>query len=227
MKDLLTVIYYTSSIEAIEGKAIEQLLKVCGDLPIVSVSHKPLSLGTNVCVGDQHPCDMNIYRQIQIACENATTPFVINAEADCLYPPDYFKFRPDNSVPLYRYSNVFILDIRDTLFYRKEWSECGQIANREWLLDRITQALKDRPQWATDREFGRFNANKSGVYERRRWGHFGMNQPIVNVKTGCGIRTGCKSGSQIGVDRIPYWGTFEEVKSRVWVPELDWMVNPK
>ena len=69
-KDLFTIIYYTSNKEdeAFEGKTRKKLLEVCGDIPIISVSQKPIDFGKNICVGDVGACDANLYRQIQIGC---------------------------------------------------------------------------------------------------------------------------------------------------------------
>lgn len=92
MKDLLTVIYYTSNREEkeFENKVKAKLLEVIGKLPLISVSQKPIDFRKNICVGDVGVCDANLFRQIQIGCEAANTPFVISAETDCLYPPEYF-----------------------------------------------------------------------------------------------------------------------------------------
>src|SRR6266404_6192987 len=106
-----TVIYYTSNREKpdFEIRVRENLLKTCGNLPIISVSHKPIDLGKNICVGDVGVSGFNMFRQVQIACEAATTPFVISAEADCLYPPDYFKFVPPSLDVPYRDSNLYVM----------------------------------------------------------------------------------------------------------------------
>ncbi|KKT37762.1 MAG: hypothetical protein UW26_C0025G0001, partial [Candidatus Collierbacteria bacterium GW2011_GWF1_44_12] len=53
MKNQVTVLYYTSNREdeKFETRIRKNLLKNCGDLPIVSVSQKPIDLGRNICVG--------------------------------------------------------------------------------------------------------------------------------------------------------------------------------
>src|SRR5438876_1031131 len=126
-----TIIYYTSNREDpdFERRVQENLLKVSGGLPIISVSHKPIDLGTNICVGEVGVSGFNMFgvsgfymfRQVAIACEAATTPFVISAEADCLYPPDYFEFRPVELDRCYRDSNLYVMpDRRNFFFYKKE-----------------------------------------------------------------------------------------------------------
>src|SRR5687768_2212371 len=111
-----TIIYYTSNREdsKFESKVQETLLKNCGGLPIISVSQKPIDLGTNICVGDMGVSGFNMFRQVQIACGAATTAFVISAEADCLYPPDYFEFSPPRLDACFRNSNLYVMpDKRD------------------------------------------------------------------------------------------------------------------
>src|SRR3990167_9323101 len=110
MNGLFTIVYYTSNREdeAFEKKIRDNLLKVCGDIPIISVSHKPIDLGINICVGVQETCNYNLFRQIQTGCKLATTPFIISAEADCLYPPDYFQFIPPEPNKCYKCTNVYV-----------------------------------------------------------------------------------------------------------------------
>ncbi|KKL05880.1 hypothetical protein LCGC14_2601630, partial [marine sediment metagenome] len=71
----ITVVYYTSNY--MTGKFIEktkeQLLSVIGDLPLISVSHKPMNFGTNICVGDVGRSHLNIYRQILVGARGART----------------------------------------------------------------------------------------------------------------------------------------------------------
>src|SRR5438132_1087410 len=92
----VTILYYTSNREdpEFEARVKQNLLKVCGDLPIISISQKPIKLGKNICIKDVGTSGFNMFRQVEIGCKLAETPFVISAEADCLYPPDYFQFIP-------------------------------------------------------------------------------------------------------------------------------------
>ena len=85
IKDLATIIYYTSNREkeSFENVIIDELKKVAkevGDIPIVSVSQKPIDLGKNICIGDVGANDINLMKQILLGCEAATTPYVFMAE---------------------------------------------------------------------------------------------------------------------------------------------------
>ena len=108
-----TVLYYTADSEdpTLTEKLRVKMLETMGDRrdTLVSVSQKPLSnFGKNICVGVHDNCYGNLFRQVQIGLREITTPFVTVAEADYLYPPEYFAFRPTEIVPYYRYNNVWV-----------------------------------------------------------------------------------------------------------------------
>lgn len=89
-----TIIYYSSGTESssFEKKIQDTILENSGGLPIISVTQKPSDFGLNIDVGDVGASEMNMLRQILIGCYAATTKYVISAEADSLYGPDYFQF---------------------------------------------------------------------------------------------------------------------------------------
>ena len=68
MKKNTTILYYTTNMEdpAFEEKVRQNILIHCGYMPIVSVSHKPIDFGTNICVGDVGASGFNMFRQVQI-----------------------------------------------------------------------------------------------------------------------------------------------------------------
>lgn len=91
----LTIVYYTSNY--LDDKkpnfvwaTRKQLLNSAGDIPIISVSHKPMDFGQNICVGDIGRSHLNIYKQILIGAKAAKTKYVALAEDDVLYSPEYF-----------------------------------------------------------------------------------------------------------------------------------------
>jgi hypothetical protein len=92
----LTIIYYsanTISPEFFENTK-KALLEASKDTPIISVSHKPMDLGKNICVGNIGPSNINIYKQLLIGAKEATTEFIATAEDDTLYSESHFKYRP-------------------------------------------------------------------------------------------------------------------------------------
>ena len=143
----LTMIYYTSNREdeVFEKKVRENLLKNSQGLPIISVSQKPISLGKNICVGDHGNSYINEYRQILTALKEVKTPYAISAEADFLYAPDYFNFKPDGE-NVYRSDNVWIV-FSDGGYRKKPYSEGAQICKVDYMIEFIENYLKDLPEW--------------------------------------------------------------------------------
>jgi hypothetical protein len=93
--DDLTIIYYTSNwLDTHNPYFLEntkkQLLKAIGDLPLISVSQKPIAFGQNVCVGDIGRSHLNLYGQILTGCKAAKTKYVAMAEDDILYSYEHF-----------------------------------------------------------------------------------------------------------------------------------------
>lgn len=94
MEDL-TVIYYTSNyLDTHNPYFLEntkkQLLKAIGNLPLISVSQKPIAFGENICVGEIGRSHLNLYRQILTGCKAAKTKYVAMAEDDILYSFEHF-----------------------------------------------------------------------------------------------------------------------------------------
>ncbi len=65
MEDL-TIIYCTSNQEdpVFEKKIQDNILKA--GLPIISVSHKPIDFGDNICIGEQEVSYRTLFKQLYI-----------------------------------------------------------------------------------------------------------------------------------------------------------------
>ena len=209
-----TILYYTANTESpvFEQKIIDDLKQKAGDIPIVSVSHKPINLGTNICVGNQSPSYVNEWRQMLIGLKAAKTKYCLTAEADCLYPDDYFKFTPKEDDTMYYYDNIHILWKRHKGF-RKKSSVCegAEICNREFWISRF------------EPYFGKNLGNEWGLSTMMEdrvlvEGFFDKKDTftgdsVVSFKTGNGIsnKTGIKKGA---FEDIPYWGIASDLKAK-------------
>ncbi len=218
-KNDATIIYYTSNREdpEFEKRVQENLLKNCGGLPIISVSHKPINLGTNICVGDVGVSGFNMFRQVQIACEAATTDFVISAEADCLYPPDYFQFRPPELDLCYRNSNLYVMpDKRDYFFYKKEGATHAQIVGRKFYLEVLNKLFKDAPRWSVEeKNFPKERWRKEDVFDKIEY--WQTENPVFQIKTHKGMRYYTHS-DRTPILELPYWGKGNEVRRKYLWP---------
>jgi hypothetical protein len=211
----LTVIYYSSNREKpeFEKKVCNSLLGIIKDIPLISVTHKPMDFGKNICVGDVGLSDYNIYRQMQIACLEAKTKYVCTAEADCFYPPTgYFDFNPPFGWTAGHYTNLYILWRDSHIFHQKAFSLCGLFSDREFLLSRFPRCLSDDVQWRP--------VHKRGhplFHKWRDWTPFSSEIAIINCKTGDGMRnkTGVDTEGK-PVKELPFWGKAEEMEERLW-----------
>jgi hypothetical protein len=94
-----TAIYYTANVLDDKNPAFlahtrAYLLKAIGDMPIISVSHKPINFGTNICIGDIGRSHLNLYRQILIGAKEAKTKYIALCEDDVLYSKEHFEYIP-------------------------------------------------------------------------------------------------------------------------------------
>jgi hypothetical protein len=207
-----TVIYYTSNRERpeFEKKIQEDLLSKIGDLPLISVSQKPIDLGKNICVGDVGTSGFNVCRQIQIACEEAKTDFVVTAEADCLYSPDYFYFDPPKLDACYRNTNIYVLRYRAEFFSKKDMSLFSQVVGREFFLRRLEDLFEGAPQWSIE--------EKNFPKERRRnlfdeFEYFETKYPCISFKTGKGMRQHTSTDAE-EIYELPYWGDAKSFRGK-------------
>ena len=93
----LTIIHYTANKlpETTAGKIRAHLLEVTrGEMPIISVSQKPIDFGVNICVGDIGQSKYNVYKQIYIGLQQVKTEYIATSEDDTLYNYEHFTYRP-------------------------------------------------------------------------------------------------------------------------------------
>lgn len=199
-----TIIYYTSNREdeAFEEKIRQKLLENCGGIPIVSVSQKPIKLGKNICIGFHTPTNILLYYQVLEGLKEAKTPFVISAEADFLYPTDYFNLAPQKLDVIYRYNNVRVMWKRRWGFFKKKYSEGAQIAGRQYLISILEKALKGYDVFDENNiKFSKFNPY---------WGlpleFFGGEIACVTFKTGDSLHKSVGVEPQHSLYTLPYWG---------------------
>ena len=212
----LSIIYYTSNREdpEFERKIQENILKVSGGLPIISVSQKPINFGDNICVGDVGASGFNCFRQILIACEAAKTRFVISAEADCLYPPDYFQFIPPRDDVPYRNTNLYVMGDHRNYFWRKpEGATHAQVVGREFYIETLKNLFKDAPMWSIEEmNFPKERHRKEDVFDKIEY--WATENPVVQIKTHRGLRYFTHS-ERIPIYDLPYWGNGKELRKKI------------
>lgn len=210
----LTILYYTSNREnpEFEKRIQENLLRNCGGLPIISISHKPIDFGINICVGDIGVSGFNMFRQVLIGCEATSSKFVISAEADCLYPPDYFTFIPEKDDICYRNNNLYVMpDYKDYFFYKKEGATHAQIVGREFYIKRLKELFKNAPEWSIEeKNFPKERWGKEDIFDEIEY--YKTENPVFQIKTHKGMRYYTHS-ERIPISSLPYWGNGEKVRA--------------
>ena len=211
-----TIIYYTSNREkpSFEKRIQENLKKNSNGLPIISVSQKPIDLGKNICVGEVGVSGFNMFRQVQIACREAKTRFVISAEADCLYPPDYFLFEPTREDICYRDTNLYVLRYHKNFFGKKRGATHAQIVGREYYLSRLEKLFEGAPDWSgEEKNFPKERHGKEDVFDKIEY--YLTENPVVQIKTIRSMRWHTACG-RTPIYQIPYWGTARDVLKKYY-----------
>jgi len=208
----VSIIYVTSNREdpEFERKTREDLIKKAGDMPIISISQKPINLGYNLCVGDVGVSGFNFCRQNLLACELANTDFVISAESDCLYSPDYFHFRPERLDIPYRNTNIYVQKYGRNYFCKKSMSTFSQVVGREFYIKRLRELLEGQSQWSTEMKNFPKEINKK-LFEE--FAYFETKYPCLSFKTGKGMRKHSTT-EEIPIYELPYWGSIKELRKK-------------
>jgi len=235
-----TILYLTDSQldEHLAHKCREYLLKAAGDIPIVSVSQKPLDFGVkNVCVGLQPRCWNSFYEAQLAGLEIIETPVVAIAEHDCLYTSEHFAFDPPDLEVFYYNTNVWLAQWSDTnhpelkgmfSYWHKRTAFSQLIVGRDICLsagkDRnqlIKESLVNEDRYSKrlrelsfSLDWRRRSHHLSGTLKhwRKKWEKEKMWEteiPNLDIRHGNNF-----SGPRRGYRRcyeLPYWGKLEDI----------------
>lgn len=212
MRDI-TIVYYTNNRErpSFEKRIQETIIACKGDLPVVSVSQKPIDFGHNVCVGDIGASAHNAWRQLQTGAKAAKTKFVCTAEADSLHPPEYFQFEPGKDDIFYVAGPlcvVFTQRGKNHSYYSKAPQESSIFIGREYLIWRIEEMLSGMPEWKTADD-GTLNGSILAPKGHRI--DFTMSIPVITFKTENNMHRKTPFSRSSGTRTLPYWGDSIEL----------------
>ncbi len=228
-KDNLTVIYYTSNwLDTHKPYFLEntkkQLLIAIGDLPLISVSQKPIAFGKNICVGDIGRSHLNIYRQILTGVKAAKTKYVVMAEDDILYSYEHFhNYVPERNVLAYDMNKWSIFTWTNPPLYSFRTNRKvinSLIAPRDLLVEAIEERFSKFEGVSEDKiplhywgDPGRYEA-KLGVTvrETEEWyskcPNIVFSHPEAYGYLSRGTR---KRLGDLRAIELPYWGRAEDV----------------
>ncbi len=217
----ITIIFYSSNKEKpeFEERIRNNILSLCGDLPIISVTQKPIDFGKNIVIGDVGVSGFNMFRQVQIALREAKTKFVLSAEADCLYPPDYFTFVPPKVDLCYRNKNLYVMPQHRAYFWKKEEGAThAQIVGRQFYLKTLNKLFEGAPEWSTEeRNFPkeRTHQKQEDVFLENEIVFYETRNPVVQIKTSQSMRHYTHS-DRIARDKLPYWGSGSDFRKKYY-----------
>lgn len=210
-----TIVYCSSNREdpRFEERIRANILKQCGDIPVISVTQKPIDFGTNICVGDDIGVSgFNFFRQVLIGCKAATTKYIISAEADTVYGPDYFEYRPPTDDACYRNSNLYVMgDHRDYWYRKEEGATHAQIVGREFYIKTLEKLFEGAPKWsATEKNFPKERIKKDDVFDEIRY--YQTENPVFQIKTHRSMRYYTNS-DRTPVYELPFWGKGSDIRN--------------
>jgi len=221
--DDLTLIYYTdNSIPDDFSEAVRGIYVDC-KYSIVSVSHKPIKFGQNICIGNFGRSLKNIYLQILIGLQLANTEYVALCEHDVLYPPSYFECRPTGiSYNHNKYDmNVWLGHFTPTSNTGLAMSQC--IGKRELLIKLISERIATRGAWT--RPYHSFEPGRRDIkigLEPVAYEDCQSQESVIDI-IGHGYNI-CANGklsinkSPNILSEVPYWGKFNDVAKKYKVP---------
>lgn len=214
-----TVVYYTHNRElpAFEWKIQCCIMEEKGDLPIVSVSQKPIIFGNNICIGEQGANSLNTWRQILIGCQAAKTKYICLAESDILHHSSYFSFIPERDDIFYVARRFYILFAgrgKNHSYFLKDPSDTNIVVGREYFISRLEYFLEGRPMWQKESDY-----EHNAFPDHRLFSEVGhrvlVDFPVstVTFKTDQGMHR--KSPHHRGgVRDLPYWGNCKTLYER-------------
>lgn len=144
-----TIVYYTANKipEHFAENVRNDLLRVIdnANIPIISVSQKPINFGENICVGNIGASAYNVYKQILEGALRVKTKYLICCEDDTLYSMSHFNFIPFNDDTFYYSKSRWILEDYNLFRYRNRTTMCACIVNTEFIIFTLEQRFKKYP----------------------------------------------------------------------------------
>lgn len=221
-KGNITVIYYTANFlnERFASNTRKKLLETIGDLPLISVSKKPMDFGQNICVGDTPRNHIWVWRQALIGAKAAKTKYIGLAEDDVFYSPEHFtRFTPTPNTFAYNGSVWSLHTWGPPLFsWRGRRVLHSLVCERDLFVETIEELFAKYPN---DAEFPIHKLGEPGRYEYRQGTTprmtemFYTNTPNIAVThreaLGFLSQGTRKRHGFLRATGLPYWGSAEEV----------------
>lgn len=216
MKGVILYVSSNKEFPQFEERIRDNILLHCGQLPIISITQKPIKLGKNICVGDTIGVSgFNMFKQILIGLKASDADYVISCEADCVYPPDHFQFVPTKLDVPYRNKNTYVMGQHRNYFYHKpESATHAQIVGRQFYIDTLEKLFEGCPEWsATEKNFPKERNGKDDIFDNIEY--WESKNPVVQIKTSQSMRHYTRS-ERIPVHSLPFWGNGKKFRDKFY-----------
>lgn len=243
------IIYYTDNSldEEFAGLFRQRLINAAPDIPIVSVSQKPIDFGKNICIGEIGRSLITMWKQVLTALLYSKADIIYVIEHDVLYNSSHFDFTPKDDNCFYYNDNIWLVRTRDGRALWKPslcFSQC--VCNRLILLEDIMKRVEwcekgGIPPWHQGAyEPGRIRKSRLderkifGINVDRKWRleHFkSTGRPNIDIRHGknlSGMRRFKPRPEEVGTghhseriyaDAVPGWGTTKD-RFDEWIREV-------
>ena len=151
----------------------EVLVKEAGDIEIISVSQKPITLGKNICVGETGRNWLSIYKQQLAGAEATDADYVGICEHDCLYTHEHLAWIPPTDDTFYYNHNCWLLQLASNhpelkgmySYIPRRYALSQLVCNRKLLIESLKERL-DLLQGGFVLAKGMAGAGEFGVKDR-------------------------------------------------------------
>jgi len=227
-----TIIYLTDhSLDEKLNKLCQKiLLREAREIPIISVSQRPIEFGKNICVGEIGRSWLSLYKQLKAGIDNVETENIVICEHDCIYTYEHLSFSPPKDNTVYYNNNTWLVqyDSKDKFEYNgmfsfmpRRYAMSQLVANKEFMridTDLRLRVLMDQTddisviraqQWAAtgrSMSIGFLIQHKLPDHPHQR---FTTKIPSLDIRHNDNF-TGSKRGKKRCWE-LPYWGKLEDI----------------
>lgn len=201
---------------------LETLIKAADSAPIISISRKPMDLGTNLI--QTHPRSLsNIYWELLRGAKLATTKYIGVAEDDTLYNSEHFSYRPKGARIAYNMNHWSLFTWGEPVYnWRNRRGNYSMIGEREEVVEALEERFAKYPDGTPDRitgEIGRHMVERNMGITLRNVEEFYTTISIINfnhdeVASDVLQRNHRKRMGLIRAYDIPYWGKSKDLVQR-------------
>ena len=221
----LTLLYYSAHAlppEVEENVRQALVTTVKNKYPIVSVTQKPISFGTNICVGDIGRSHYNCYKQILIGAKEIKTKYVAMIEDDTLYNLEHFAFRPKKGETFYFNKNMRFLE--DDRFWHKGLTGMfACICETDLLIKTLAprfEKYKEEPMpRKTQRHFWQEPGRDDKLgFPNQKVAYFETKIPLVvlNYFNGMDGKQKSSTNEPFVETENEFWGKARDLKIKIW-----------